>query len=183
MTYIKLGLRNILKHRRRSIMTILAVALGYAAINLFYGYIHSVYGGLADQAIRGERLGHLTIMKRGLLLGGKLEPEKYLLSKQQLERITALALQDPAVQLVTPRLAVSGIISNGKVSTIFIGEGMVPKDLATLRGDFRPDRGGVLDPKQPNTAAFASDLAEMLGLARGATAVAITSTVEGLTIR
>ena len=60
---------------------------------------------------------------------------------------------------------------------------MVPKDLATLRGDFRPDRGGVLDPKQPNTAAFASDLAEMLGLARGATAVAITSTVEGLTIR
>lgn len=181
MTYIKLGLRNILKHRRRSIVTMLAVALGYAAINLFYGYIHSVYDGLADQAIRGERLGQLTIMQRGLLLGGKLEPEKYLLSKQQLERITALVLQDPAVQLVTPRLAVSGIISNGKVSTIFIGEGMVPKDLATLRGDFRPDRGGMLDPKQPNTAAFAADLAEMLGLVRGATAVVITSTVEGLT--
>ncbi len=181
MNFIKLGLRNILKNRRRSLVTVLAVALGFAAINLFSGYIHNVYNGLADQAIRGGGLGHLTLMKRGLLREGKLEPEKFLLKAEELERITKFLSQDEAVRLVTPRLGVSGIVSNGRVSTIFIGEGMVPEDTAVIRGDFRADRGGVLDPARPTAAVFAADLADMLGLQRNDYAVLVTSTVEGLT--
>lgn len=181
MNFIKLGLRNILKNRRRSLVTVLAVALGFAAINLFSGYIHNVYNGLADQAIRGGGLGHLTLMKRGLLREGKLEPEKFLLKAEELERITKFLSQDAAVRLVTPRLGVSGIVSNGRVSTIFIGEGMVPEDTAVIRGDFRADRGGVLDPARPTAAVFAADLADMLGLQRNDYAVLVTSTVEGLT--
>jgi len=181
VNFIKLGLRNILKNRRRSLVTVLAVALGFAAINLFSGYIHNVYNGLADQAIRGGGLGHLTLMKRGLLREGKLEPEKFLLKAEELERITKFLSQDEAVRLVTPRLGVSGIVSNGRVSTIFIGEGMVPEDTAVIRGDFRADRGGVLDPARPTAAVFAADLADMLGLQRNDYAVLVTSTVEGLT--
>lgn len=141
MNFIKLGWRNILKNRRRSLITVLAVALGFASINLFSGYIHNVYDGLAEQAIRGEGLGHLTLMKPGLLKEGKLEPEKFLLKSDEIQRITGLLSQDETVRLVTPRLAVSGIVSNGKVSTIFLGEGMVPEDMAVIRGDFRADRG------------------------------------------
>lgn len=181
MNFIKLGLRNIFKNRRRSLVTILAVALGFAAINLFSGYIHNVYNGLADQAIRGEGLGHLTLMKRGLLREGKLEPENFLLKAEDLDQITQLLMEDEAVRLVTPRLGISGIVSNGKVSTIFIGEGMVPDDTAVIRGDFRADRGGALDPARPIAAVFAADLADMLGLKRNDFAVLVTSTVEGLT--
>ena len=43
MISLKLGLRNIWKNRRRSFTTLLAVAIGFTAINLFAGYIHSVY--------------------------------------------------------------------------------------------------------------------------------------------
>lgn len=181
MNFIKLSFRNILKNQRRSFVTILAVALGFTAINVFSGYIHNVYNGLADQAIRGEGLGHLTLMKRGLLREGKLEPEKFLLKAKEIEKITKLLLQDEVVGLVTPRLSVSGIVSNGKVSTIFIGEGMVPADTVVIRGDFRADRGGLLDPARPTAAVFAADLADMLGLKQNDYAVLVTSTVEGLT--
>ncbi len=181
MNFFKLGLRNILKNQRRSFVTILAVALGFSAVTLFSGYVHNVYNGLAEQAIRGEGLGHLTLMKRGLLREGKLEPEKYLLSAQELVRIREILLQDEAVSLVTPRLELSGIVSNGRASTIFIGDGMVPEDIAAIRGNFRPDRGGMLDPAKPTAAVFAADLAEMLSLNRADYAVVVTSTVEGLT--
>ncbi len=181
MNFFKLGLRNILKNQRRSFVTILAVALGFSAVTLFSGYVHNVYNGLAEQAIRGEGLGHLTLMKRGLLREGKLEPEKYLLSAQELVRIREILLQDEAVSLVTPRLELSGIVSNGRASTIFIGDGMVPEDIAAIRGNFRPDQGGMLDPAKPTAAVFAADLAEMLSLNRADYAVVVTSTVEGLT--
>ncbi len=181
MNFFKLGLRNILKNPRRSFVTILAVALGFSAVTLFSGYIHNVYNGLAEQAIRGEGLGHLTLMKRGLLREGKLEPEKYLLSAQELVRIREILLQDEAVSLVTPRLELSGILSNGRASTIFIGDGMVPEDIAAIRGNFRPDRGGMLDPTKPTAAVFAADLAAMLSLNREDYAVVVTSTIEGLT--
>lgn len=181
LNFIKLGWRNILKNRRRSLVTVLAVALGFASINLFSGYIHNVYNGLSEQAIRGEGIGHLALMKPGLLKEGKLEPEKFLLKAEEIKRITELLSRDKQVRLVTPRLAVSGIVSNGKVSTIFIGEGMVPEDMRVIRGNFRADRGGALDPARPTAAAFASDLAEMLGLKRNDYAVLVTSTVEGLT--
>lgn len=181
MNFFKLGLRNILKNQRRSFVTILAVALGFSAVTLFSGYIHNVYNGLAEQAIRGEGLGHLTLMKRGLLREGKLEPEKYLLSAQELVRIREILLQDEAVSLVTPRLELSGIVSNGRASTIFIGDGMVPEDIVAIRGNFRPDRGGMLDPTKPTAAVFAADLAEMLSLNREDYAVVVTSTIEGLT--
>ena len=72
MEYFTLGVRNILRNGRRSLVTVLAISFGFASINLFSGYIHNVYAGLAEQAIRGERLGDLTIMKKGAMQNGKL---------------------------------------------------------------------------------------------------------------
>jgi putative ABC transport system permease protein len=179
MNWLNIGWRNIVKNRRRSTVTILAVAFGFAAINLFAGYIKNVYTGLSDQAVRGERLGHLTVVKRGLFLQGKLHPEKYLFSEAELRQVGELLRADPAVRLISPRLSVSGIVSNGKASTIFIGEGIVPTDVDIIRGDFRVDRGGRLYADRPAGAAVAIDLSQILGLERGEIATLLTTTVEG----
>lgn len=181
MNYYKLGMRNILRNPRRSIATAFAVAIGYAAINLFSGYIHNVYAGLGDQAVRGERLGHLTITKKGALSGGKLEPEKFMFSGEELERLVTVLTDDEALALVAPRLGVSGIVSNGEVSTIFIGEGMAPEDIIFLQGDFRRGQGALLDPASPGGAAVATDLASMLQLKKDSYAVLVGSTLTGQT--
>lgn len=43
MNIFKLAVRGLMRNRRRSMMTLLAIALGFAAISLFAGYTHNVY--------------------------------------------------------------------------------------------------------------------------------------------
>jgi putative ABC transport system permease protein len=178
MHFFKMALRNVIKNFRRSLFTVLAIGAGFAAISIFSGYIHNTYAGLSEQAVRGEGLGHLTIVKKGYFENGTLDAKKYLLTKDELQKIGEVLSADSGVELWTPRLAVSGLITNGHTSTIFVGEGMVPEDEVRLKGSFRLDRGG-LNPKAPTAISVSTDLARMLGLKTGENAVLFTSTFEG----
>lgn len=181
--WFTLAFRNIAKNGRRSLMTILAIGLGFGAINLFQGYVHSTYDGLMDSAIHGAGLGNLTIYKQGFLDKGKLHPERFQFSKDEVERITALVSRDPDVRLVTPRLPVSGILSNGRNSTIFIAEGMVAKDDAVIRGDltkFDSFHGRHLSDADPPGVVLGTDLARMLDLKPGSDAVALSNSYDGM---
>lgn len=179
MYLFKMAARNISKNVRRSLFTIVAVGLGFASICIFSGYIHNVYTGLSEQAVHGEGLGHLTVVKKGYFENGTIEAKKYLLTKEELTRIGAILSADNGVQLWTPRLAVDGLISNGRTSMIFMGEGIVPEQEEILRAQYRPDRGGMLDAAKPTAIVVASDLARLLGLKVGANAVVFTTTFDG----
>ncbi|MBL8473252.1 MAG: ABC transporter permease [Rhodocyclaceae bacterium] len=181
MDYIKLGWRNLRRNARRSAVTVLAIAFGYAAINLFSGYIHNVYAGLAEQSIKGERLGHLILAQRGAFDEGKLEPGKYVFSGAEFARISALLAHDADVELVALKLALNGLISNGTASTIFIGEGLDPVVTRRLNGSFGRALGAQLDPARPAAGVVASDLARLMKLDAGAVAVLLTSTLSGQT--
>jgi putative ABC transport system permease protein len=179
VNYFGLGLRNVWRNRRRSTVTLLAVAFGFASIAVFAGYVHNVYDGLMKQAIQGELLGHLTINKRGLETMGRIKPEKYLFSKADITKIETILHDYPHTVLVTPRLALSGIISNGRASTIFIAEGVVPADVATIKGNFQRRMAGDLAPNNPIGVAIGDGLAEILGLKKGDTAAMLVSTLTG----
>lgn len=183
LTWLTISLRNIIKNGRRSLTTILAIALGFAAINLFQGYVHSTYEGLKWSSIHGEGLGHLTIFKQGFLTQGKLHPERYMFSKAEAERISSLVKQHPGVELVTPRLEVSGIISNGRNSTIFIAQGLVPSDDVVIRGDitkYRSFDGSYLINKERSGVVVGAELAGMLDLKKGGDAVILSNTFTGM---
>ena len=179
MNYFALGLRNVWRNRRRSLVTLLAVAFGFASISVFAGYVHNVYDGLMRQAIQGELLGHLTINKRGLETNGRINPEKYLFTKAEIETIDKMVHTDPHVTLLTPRLQLSGIISNGRATTIFVAESVVPADVAKIKGNFQRQMAGDLDAHDPIGIAIARDLAEMLALKKGDTASLLVSTLTG----
>lgn len=179
MNYFTLALRNILRNRRRSLMTVVAVAIGFCAIALFGGYVSSTYFGLEEQAVVGERLGHLTIMKRGMLLEGKLRPHRYMFTPDESAQLAELLGKDPRVRLITPRISISGIFSNGTASTIFIGEGLVPEDTDMLRGVLVPTARGQLDPGKPTGVAVSADLAKLMQLGKSDEAVVLASTLDG----
>ena len=130
---IKLALRGLMRNRRRSMVTLLAIAFGFSAIALFAGYTHNVYDGLGRQSIHGEMLGHLTLYKKGMRKEGKLDPERYLLTAQEVADISKLVSGEEHVKLVAPRLGMSGLVSNGRASTIFIAEGIEPEAVVKLR--------------------------------------------------
>lgn len=181
--WLTISLRNIMKNGRRSLTTILAIALGFGAINIFQGYVHSTYQGLTNAAIHGEGLGHLTIFKKGFLTQGKLHPEKYQFRKDEVEKITDMLRSDPGVELVTPRLSVAGILSNGRNSTIFIAEGLVPADDAVIRGDiskFRAFSGTFLTDQERSGVVIGADLAAMLSLKLNDDAVVLSNSYSGM---
>ena len=102
--WIKLAVRNILRNKRRSLVTLLAIGVGFAAISLFQGYVSHMYWGLKTMAIRGEGLGHLTIFKAGWLEKGKLDPDRYMFTKAETEKIMKLAIGENGVILATPQI-------------------------------------------------------------------------------
>jgi putative ABC transport system permease protein len=189
MNTLKLAVRGLLRNRRRSLVTLLAIALGFAAISLFAGYTHNVYDGLARQSIHGELLGHLTLSKRGMSKEGKLNPERYMLNAEEVARLSALLQQEPHVKLVAPRLSLSGLISNGRASTIFIAEGISPEAMRDLQANILTEeelRSGMyadiikkLDPARPEKALISFGLADMLHLKPGETAALLSNTLSG----
>jgi putative ABC transport system permease protein len=182
MKWMKLAVRNILRNRRRSFVTLLAIGVGFAAINLFYGWIHHSYYGLRVMAVQAEGLGHLRINRAGWQEKGKLEPEKYMFSKEETEKIIKLTTDEKEVILATPQIQVTGIVTNGIASTIFIAQGVVPKDDKTIKGgwaNFRPVNGKELDDQKKYGAEIAQDLARYLNLTPGKDGVVMASTLTG----
>ncbi len=189
MNMLKLAFRGLTRNMRRSLVTFLAISFGFAAIALFAGYTHNVYDGLARQSIHAELVGHLTISKRGMRNEGKLNPERYLLSSSDVEKITALLKNEPRVKMVSPRLGVTGIVSNGRASTIFIAEGMTPDAMAKLQenmftpAEIKSGLGNVflkkLDPAHPEQVLLSQGLADMLSLKKGQVAPVLSNTLSG----
>jgi putative ABC transport system permease protein len=185
----KLALRGLMRNRRRSMVTLLAIALGFAAIVLFAGYTHNVYDGLARQSIHGELLGHLTLSKRGMRKEGKLDPERYMLTASEVSTIAKALKDEPHVVLVAPRLGLSGLISNGRASTIFIAEGIEPAAVVRLREGSLTEqerKSGMfesmkmrLDPGHSEVASLSAGLVEMLHLSVGGQAVVLANTLTG----
>jgi putative ABC transport system permease protein len=179
MNMFILALRNVLRNRRRSIATIAAVAMGLAAVNLFGGYISNVYKGLQTQAVSGERLGHLTIYKTGMLLEGKLRPNKYMFNAEEGRKVSKIIRDSGQVKLVSPRISISGLASNGQISTIFIGEGIVPEHAEALREGLEEGVGGRLMTGRSYGISVSSDLAKLLGYKVGDTITLLSSTLDG----
>jgi putative ABC transport system permease protein len=181
--WLTISLRNIMQNGRGSPMTVLAIALGFAAINLFQGYVHSTYQGLTNAAIHGEGLGHITIFKKDYRDQGKLHPEQFQFSRDEVERISVIVRRESDVRLITPRLSVSGILSNGRNSTIFIAEGLVPAEDKEIRGGlskYTSFSGTYLDDKERAGVVIGSELAAMLDLKVGSDAVILSNTYTGM---
>lgn len=189
MNTFKLALRGLTRNRRRSLVTLLAIALGFAAITLFAGYTHNVYDGLMRQAIHGELLGHLTLSKTGMRQEGKLDPERYLLTAAEVEAISVLLKAEAEVLMIAPRLALSGLISNGRASTIFVAEAIEPAAMDRLQQDILSDaelKSGMydtvrkkLDPAREDVVELSEGLVDILHLAVGGQAAVLTNTLSG----
>jgi putative ABC transport system permease protein len=185
-TLARIAVRNLLKNRRRSFYAVLAIALGFAAVNVFGGFTRYINASLRDGFIYSMGYGHLTIFREGFLDQGLLDPGRYLLTESQADSVTRVLREQPEVLLVTPQLYVSGILSNGEVSTIFIADGRIPSDLQEIAsraqgamGLLTAYEGRPLRDEVDYGIGVTTGLAKLLDLGVGGRAVAIATTVEG----
>ena len=112
MTVLKIAFRNMLRNRRRSAMTALAVAVGTMTFLLFGAFVAFVFTSLETDAVR--RGGHLTVFKSGYFLLGAGDPAGYGIAHYQ--DVAELIRTDPEIaprlNVISPTLTVAGIAGN-----------------------------------------------------------------------
>lgn len=135
MRTLSLALRNLLRNRRRSLATLLAMVIGANSILLFGGYSRNINYGLQTGYV--QRSGHLQIQHKDYFLYGSGNPAAYGIADYQ--RIIAIVQRDPVLApllaVVTPTLQLGGIAGNfaAGVSRTVIGNGLVVQDQNRMR--------------------------------------------------
>jgi len=135
MKTLSLALRNLLRNRRRSLTTLLAMVIGVASVLVFGGYIRNITYGLQTRYVQSS--GHLQIQHKDYFLYGTGNPAAYGIPEYQ--HVLEVIKQDPElaqmVNVVTPILQVGGIAGNfsAGVSRTVIGTGVVVDDQNRLR--------------------------------------------------
>jgi len=134
---LKIAFRNMLRNRRRSLMTGSAVAAGALAMLLFGGFASYIFAGLETNNV--QRIGHLTIFRDGYFLLGAGNPAAYGISHY--DDVMNLIRQDPVVgpmvNVITPTQSLVGIAGNfsgeSDASKTFLGVGLIPSDRDRMR--------------------------------------------------
>ncbi|GAB1388496.1 FtsX-like permease family protein [Rubrivivax sp.] len=105
----QLAARNLLRNRRRSLATLLAMVVGLTAVLLFGGYRSNILYGLQTGFVQFS--GHLQIQRHGYYLDGGDNPLGYGIADYA--RLVAAIRSDPVlaprVRVIAPSLQLGGI--------------------------------------------------------------------------
>ncbi len=135
MMTLSLAVRNLLRNRRRSLATLLAMAIGSTSILLFGGFSGNINLEMHTRSV--QRGGHLQIQHKDFYLYGNGNPTAYGINNytQILNDIKNDEVLKKMVVVATPTLQFGGIAGNyaASVSRTVIGSGFVPEDINKMR--------------------------------------------------
>jgi len=177
MKWLKFAWQNTLRNRRRSLVTVAIAALGTAAILLAGGFALFTYQALAQAAARNT--GHLIAGQPAQFTKDEDTPLQHGLDDADALKATLLA--DPAVRQVLPRIAFSGLISNGDKSTVMLATGVEPDAEFAVKGPFlNMTAGHVLASGTKDAEVMLGEgLAKSLKAQPGTSLTLLASTTDG----
>ena len=105
---VSLAWRNLVRNRRRSVFTGLAVSCAVILLGWLVGFTYGAYDKMVDSAVR-TRLGHLQVMREGYL--DQPEPRMVVPGADELVRkVSGLE----GVVAVSPRVLAEGLLLRGQ---------------------------------------------------------------------
>lgn len=135
MKSLSLALRNLLRNRRRSLTTLLAMIIGLVTILVFGGYSRNVI--FAMQTGYVQLHGHLQIQRQDFFLLGSGNPAAYGIANYQtmIEIIQQDPVLAPMITVVTPKLSLGGIAGNfaAGVSRNVFASGIIAEEQNKMR--------------------------------------------------
>jgi len=179
--WLSMALKNAMRNRRRSLVTLAITATGTAAALLGGGFALYTYQSLAQASARDT--GHLVVAAPGQFDGIDNLPLEHGL--EQPEAVAQQLLARPDVKRVLPRLQFSGLISNGDKSEIFIGTGVDATQEFVVKGPFmKREAGELLDAQVPGEKTapgivIGKGLAKILNARPGSALTLMSNTVNG----
>ena len=177
MKWLLFAWKNVLRNRRRSLTAVLITAVGTAAVLVGGGFALFTYEALRELTAREN--GHVILAARDYFEGDEDVPMQHGLAgaARLAEELRAL----PGVRGVLPRAQLSGLISNGDKSAVFVGMGVVPDEEFRLRGwqihlvAGETVAAGAAAPE----IALGADLAKIMKASPGSSLTLLATTTEG----
>lgn len=145
---LEIAARNLLRYRRRTLLTSLLVVIGVLAVLLFVAITGSFKAMMIGQ-ITDSMLGHLQVHRRGYVAAIESLPLNLNMSPQLVERATKALDDNPGVAAYAPRVKFGAMFSNFTETTSVRVNGIDPEreDKVTplLAGrQLDGERGGAL---------------------------------------
>lgn len=176
LQWVKFAAKNMLRNRRRALVTVSIATLGTAAILLAGGFALFTYEGLAQSAARTS--GHLIVASPEQFQREEDTAMQYGMSDA--ERIRQTLLSDADVRQVLPRVEFTGLVSNGDKSTVMVGNGIDPDAEFAIKGPFLTlSAGKVLANGERNTVMLGAGLAASLKAKPGSGLTLLATTTQG----
>nr|VFJ42613.1 MAG: putative ABC transport system permease protein [Candidatus Kentron sp. DK] len=177
MKSVTLGLRNILRNKRRTLLTLLAIVSGVTGIVVFGGFIEFAFEGLRESTIRTQ-LGHVQIYRAGYSKHGVANPAEYLIEEP--DRVEAALGSLPHIAAITRRLSFSGLISNGNQTVNCKAMGVVPGREEEFSSFETILDGQQLEESMTDGGVIGKDLANALNARIGDYLTVLTTTLDGV---
>lgn len=176
--HLRLVLRNLLRHKVRTGMTLAAIAFGVAGLILSGGFVHGIFHQLAEALIHSQS-GHIQIARAGYFAQGTRSPDKFLISEP--DTLKARIVRRAEVLDVMARIGFSGLLSNGRIDYPIVGEGIEPKKEAALGTFIFMIEGRNLAETDHSGALLGEGLAKTLKVHPGDVVTLLVATTEGAT--
>lgn len=175
---LKLALRNIFRHRGRTLMTLTSVMFGVVALILAGGFIADTIVETGEATIRSST-GHVQVARQGYWEHGSQQFERYLIDDVEGLRQQMASVQD--ADDVMFRLNFSGLLGNGRTDWSIIGEGIEPEREARLASYITVIAGRQMTDRDPFGMMIGAGVAKALKVSPGETASLLVSTPGGAT--
>lgn len=174
MTFLKLAWRNVLRNRRRSAITVTAIAFGLAALIFLWAFVDGVNNQMIDNSTR-YLSGHVQVHRTGYHAQKTLD-----LMLEQDDGMRRWLQSQANVASVARRLEGSAIISRGDKSRGVLVIGIEPeqeKKVTTLYDTLR--QGRYLHAEDGNAVVLGDAAASSLKVDIGGEVVLVTQGADG----
>jgi putative ABC transport system permease protein len=181
MKFAVIALRNLSRHRRRTLLSLLVIAAGTVAVILTAGFIRFSFDGLREAIIHGG-LGHLELMPAATARDGG--PDRSAPpALADWARVRAAAESTPHVLGAGAAVYLTGMASKDDRSSAFVGVALEPDRERTMKLEVKL-RGGANLPDAPPPAGedqvlLGVGLAHSLEAAPGDVVTITAMTAEG----
>ncbi len=178
---MSLAIRNLLRYKRRTLLTGLLIAVGVMAVIVFTGLSGSFKRAIVGQ-ITDSVLSHLQVHKKGYMASIDNLPLDRMIPEKPFNKLTDILNQTPGVDGFSPRIKFGAMLSNFAQTTNVRLNGIDPKKELTavpllpsrIKNPLNPDV--LLTPGQ---VLLPEILAKGMGIGTGDTVVLVANNKDG----
>ena len=178
----KIAIRNLMRYKRRTLLTSLLITIGVVMVILFSGLSGSFKAMMIGQ-ITDSNLAHMQIHKRGYVSSIDTIPLDLNLDMKAYGKIENILKDHPGVEAYTPRIKLGAMLSNFRETTNIRLNAVDPAEEVKVCPTVW-DRI-ILEGKkkksflEPGEIIIPEKLAKGMGIEEGATVVIVAHNKEG----